>query len=259
MDNSQQALSQLQAQQQQARNPNDFLSEQRQALGADAARQTVTGLRGAINNTTKLLQQVAPSIMGRTGSSLVTSAQANKQIQNEQAPISQNLSDQSREYGQASQDLGDIESRAAQAASGMYQGQQDKLSYLQNLYNTLYQREQAAEQARRAELERQEQIRQFNAQMAAQERARKSSGGGSFNLTGDSNKVPQSNLSLRQQWQKEANAGDWNAQVALNYAGNDGRFDGAVNSRSEYDILKSMGIKGNYYVRGKNSPGGGGW
>lgn len=56
-----------------------------------------------------------------------------------------------------------------------------------------------------------------------------------------------SGLSLRQQWQNEASGGDWNAQVALNYAGDDGRYDGKVNSKAEYDILKSMGITGNYY------------
>jgi len=54
---------------------------------------------------------------------------------------------------------------------------------------------------------------------------------------------------LRAIWQKEAQAGDWNAQVALNYAGNDGRYDGPVNSQNELNILKNMGIKGNYYLR----------
>ncbi len=56
-----------------------------------------------------------------------------------------------------------------------------------------------------------------------------------------------SGLTLRQQWQNEASAGDWNAQVALNYAGDDGRYDGKVNSVDEDNILKSMGITGNYY------------
>lgn len=77
-------------------------------------------------------------------------------------------------------------------------------------------------------------------------------GGGSDLTTGG--QAPQ--LSLRQQWQQEANAGDWNAQVALNYAGDDGRYDGVVNSQAEYDILKNMGIQGNYYVAKKkvNAP-----
>lgn len=165
-NNSQEALSELQSFQSQSQNPNDILSAQRQQLGVNAAQDTVKGLRGAINNTTKLLQQVAPSVMGRTASSLVTNAQAAKQIQNEQAPISQNLSDQTRDYTQASQDLNELQQEAAQAASGIYQGQQDKQSYLQNLYNTFFSREQAAAEAARQEAARQEQIRQFNEQLA---------------------------------------------------------------------------------------------
>lgn len=187
-NSSQEALAQLQQTQAQSQNPNDILNTQRQQLGVDAAQQTVTGLRGAINNTTKLLKQVAPSVMGRTGSSLVTNAQATKQISNEQAPISQDLSEQSSEYNLSNQDLAQLQQRASESASGIYQGQQDKLSYAQNLYNTLYQKEQAAEQARQAELQRQEQIRQFNEsialQKAAEARQAKASSGGSFNLGG---------------------------------------------------------------------------
>lgn len=162
---SQAALKQLQSYQKSSLNPNDILGQQRQQLGVNETQDTVTGLRGAINNTTKLLQQVAPSVMGRTGSSLVTNAQATRQIQNEQAPISQNLSDQSTQYGQAADDLSRLEQRAGEAASGIYQGQQDKQSYLQNLYNALYQKESdSAERKRQAALDK-EAKRQFNLQL----------------------------------------------------------------------------------------------
>lgn len=162
--NSQAALASLQQAQSQSQDPNTILSGQRQQLGVDKAQQTVTGLRGAINNTTKLLKQVAPSVMGRTGSSLVTNAQATGQIANEQRPIAQNLSDQGAAYNEANTDLSTLNQRAQEAASGIYAGQQDKLSYAQNLYNTLYQKERDVEAARQAELDRQEQIRQFNEQ-----------------------------------------------------------------------------------------------
>lgn len=168
--NSQEALAQLQQIQSTAQDPNSILSGQRQQLGVDAAQNTVTGLRGAINNTTQLLKQVAPSVMGRTGSSLVTNAQATKQIGNEQAPIQQTLTDQGTQYNQAGEDLTQLQDKAQQAASGIYQGQQDKLSYAQNLYNTLYQKERDAQAAAQAEADRQEQIRQFNAQQAAANR-----------------------------------------------------------------------------------------
>lgn len=66
-------------------------------------------------------------------------------------------------------------------------------------------------------------------------------------------------MSLRQQWQQEAKGGDWDAQVALNYAGDDGRYDGPVNSIDELNRLRNMGIVGNYYLRpGAKAAGGGG-
>lgn len=166
--NSQQALAELQKNQSTAQDPSKLLASQREQLGVSGAQDTVTGLRGAIDNTTKLLKQVAPSVMGRTQSSLVTNAQANRQIQNEQAPIATNLNELSGDYGYASEDLGRLQGEASQQAQLMYQGQQDRQGYLQNLYTTLYGREQQAEAARVAELERQERIRQFNEQLALQ-------------------------------------------------------------------------------------------
>lgn len=158
--NSAQALASLQQTQAASQDPNTILANQQQQLGVNNAQQTVTGLRGAINNTTKLLQQVAPSVMGRTANSLVTNAQATKQIGNEQAPIQQNLTQEGTDYNQANEDLGQLQTQAQTAASGIYQGQQDKLSYAQNLYNSLYQQEQDA--ATQAEAKREFDIDQAN-------------------------------------------------------------------------------------------------
>lgn len=164
---SQQALASLQQTQAATQDPNTILANQQQQMGVNKAQDTVTGLRGAINNTTKLLQQVAPSVMGRTGSSLVTNAQATRQIANEQAPISANLTQQGTEYNQANQDLNTLQEQARQAASGIYQGQQDKLSYAQNLYNTLYKQEQDAVDRAFQEKQFAEQVRQANQSAAA--------------------------------------------------------------------------------------------
>lgn len=108
------------------------------------------------------------------------------------------------------------------------------------------------------EYTREEEKRQFDLRMAAEREAASraaaaSGGGGGGNPyydpptnTGD----PAPQESMRQRWQREASAGDWNAQVALNYAGDDGNYDGHVNSLQEYNVLKSLGITGNYYVPG---------
>lgn len=157
------ALSQLQTAQGSAKGANDFVSEQNKALGVDQAQQQVSGLRQAITNTTNLLNSVAPSVMGRTGNSLVTSAQAGRQIQNEQAPLNTTLGQQNQDYTAANSDLTSLSGKASALASGEYQSQQDKLANYQNIYNALYKQEQdslaqqteqqkLAEQAREANL-----------------------------------------------------------------------------------------------------------
>lgn len=178
MANSQKALANLKATQKTSQNPAALLATQEQQLGVQGARDTVKGLRGAIDSSTKLLKQVAPSVMGRTGGSLVTAAQAARQIQNEQAPISENLSYQTNDYGRATEDLSGLEGRALQASNLAYQGQQDKLSYLQNLYNTMYGREQDAKDRAFAKKQFKESRRQFNKSLQEQRRARAASSGG---------------------------------------------------------------------------------
>lgn len=236
--NSQQALAELQGFQKSYENPNDIIGKQRQQLGYQQAQDTVTGLRGAINNTTKLLKQVAPSVMGRTGSSLVTNAQATRQIANEQAPIAGQINDQSTLLGEESRNLAEINQRAQEAASGIYQGQQDKLSYAQNLYNTLYQREQEAEQARLAELARQEQIRQFNEEQSRLRAASAGGGGSNFNLTPT---TPSANMAQRQNG--GFNFTDANGQPisAAKYATLTGKNIG--------DVLYQMGKAGDSYAQ----------
>lgn len=173
--NSAEALQSLEQTQSTAQDPNAILTGQRQSLGVNAANDTVTGLRGAINNTTTLLKQVAPSVMGRTANSLVTSAQSGRIIQNEEAPISSTLSDENQKYSDASNDANKLESEAEQSASGIYKGQQDKESYLQNLYNTLYQ----SEQDKQAETDKQAAAAEQAAEASSSSSSSgKSSGGG---------------------------------------------------------------------------------
>jgi hypothetical protein len=253
--NSQAALGQIQQAQATAQNPNDILAGQRQQLGVGAAQDTVTGLRGAINNTTKLLKQVAPSVMGRTQNSLVTNAQATRQIGNEQAPLAENLTDQGQQYNMANEDLGRLEGQASQAANGIYQGQQDKLSYLQNIYNTLYGKEQDASKQAEA-------TRQFNAEQSRLKSASSGSGvdygsiiasmmgGGGTAPTAPGAKKFIGNDDYRGRLAFDAKQGDPDAKVALKYAGNDGMFNGRVTNKAEYDVLKRLGIQGNYdYLR----------
>lgn len=163
--NSQAALQQLQSYQSGAQSPEQLITNAQNQLGVGAAQQQVSGLRGAINNTTNLLQQVAPSVMGRTGNSLVTSAQADKIIGNEQAPIQQNLSKDTQDYNDANATYTDLENQAEQRANADLTGQQNQESYLQGIYNDLYTQEQNASQ--QAEAEREFNVGQANAKSEA--------------------------------------------------------------------------------------------
>lgn len=128
------------------------------------------------------------------------------------------------------------------------------------------------------ELARDEQIRQFNETLAAQERAAaasraSSAGSGSGSGIGSliaaaqkpaakaaSPAVLGQQTTLRQRWQQQANAGDWDAQTLLNYVGDNNRYDGTVNSVAEYNILKKYGVTGNYRPpQAGGGGGGGGW
>lgn len=149
------ALQQLQQYQQSAKTPDQAFTEANQQFGVPAAQQTLTGLRGALQQTTNLLGNVAPSVMGRTQNSLVTDAQSNRIIGNEQQPIQQNLSKLGTSYGNAQEDFQTASGQANQRAQATLTGQQGQLSYLQNLYNSLVSQEQQAAQLA-------EQQRQFN-------------------------------------------------------------------------------------------------
>lgn len=238
--NSAAALTQLQGLEKTDQDPNTILSNQKQQLGVSSAQDTVTGLRGAINNTTKLLQQVAPSVMGRTGSSLVTNAQASKQIQNEQAPISANLTQEGTDYNNATTDLNNLEGEANTAASGIYQGQQDKLSYAQNLYNTMYQKEQDAQTAAQAKATAAEQIREFNANLAESKSEAAASAASSFNL-GGSSAAPKAAMTQR-------NGGGFNFTDSSGTAVSAAKY-AQLTGTPIGNLLQQMGAKGDKYAQ----------
>lgn len=276
--NSAQALSQLQKTQSGAQSSADILAAQKNQYGVQGAQDIVNGLRGAITNTTKLLTQVAPSVMGRTGQSLVTSAQANRQVQNEQQPIAQDLSQQSQQYNTANEDYNKAVQNASDAANMQYGDQQNKLSYMQNIYDTLFGREQAAQQAAAQKAQAAEQQRQFNENLALQKQqaaAKPPAGSGGLDLNhllggdqtgGDvvwNNKggdnqfrdangkgitafqyAQQKGVGYRQLLSKMASSGDKNAATALKYVGDNGVFGSAPKALS--GALNAVGARGNY-------------
>lgn len=152
--------------------PDQIYQDTSNSLGVGAAQSQVSGLRAAITNTTNLLNNVAPSVYGRTQSSLVTSAQAGRQIENESAPIQSTLSKQGTDLSNDQSNLSGLLSQASTIAGLKQQGQSDKLTNLEDIYKALY----GQEQDKQAEADKQaaaaEQVREANLSSSS------SSGGG---------------------------------------------------------------------------------
>lgn len=153
---SAQALQNLQAYQGQTQSPDQAVTSAQQSLGVPQAQQQVSGLRQAINNTTTLLNGIPSSVQGRTANSLVTSAQANAQIGNAEAPVNDQLNKEQSDYTDANTNYDQLEQQAEAKANAQLTGQQSQMGYLQSIYNDLYGQEsdaaKLAEQSREANL-----------------------------------------------------------------------------------------------------------
>lgn len=139
--------------------PQSIVQGADQSTGVTGAQQQVSGLRQAITNTTNLLNQVAPSVYGKTQNSLVTNAQATGQIAAQDAPIQTKLSGLNTSEGNASSDLTSAENNASTLAGAEQTGQTAQQTALMDLYKTLSSNETNSSQA-------QEAIREFNASNA---------------------------------------------------------------------------------------------
>lgn len=163
---SQAAMKQLQDYMAGQQKPLDILTGRQQALGVPQAQQQVSGLRQAITNTTNILNQIAPSVQGRTMNSLVTSAQANRQIQNESAPVQAQLAGLGQQYGQAQGDYQNLLAQAQGEAGIAIEGQQTDLDNLQRMYQNTVGQEQAQEDQRRFNVQQATEREQFEKNLA---------------------------------------------------------------------------------------------
>lgn len=169
---SAQALQNLQSFQGSMKNPADILTGQEQSLGVPQAQQQVSGLQQAIQNTTNLLNNVSPSVYGRTQDSLETDAQANREIQNESAPIQTTLGKQNTDLGNDQTNLQSLLGQAGTLAGLSAQGQTAQEGYLEDIYKNLYgqEQDQAAQAFQQQQLAEQER--------EANQKSSSSSGGG---------------------------------------------------------------------------------
>lgn len=151
-NNSQEALAELQALQNSAQNPLDVYNQQQQAFGVGDVRNRVSSIRNTLLNTENALNQVDPSVTGRTSGSLVTEAQRQRLVNLERQPLAAQYGQQQGALSNEQATLSDLLGQAANQSNLIFQGQQQKISNAKDIYQALTARE--AEQRRQAEADR---------------------------------------------------------------------------------------------------------
>jgi len=135
------------------------LNEALGQFGVPEIRKTVSGLRSTVANTSAALDNVDPSVTGRTQGSLVTEAQRQKQVANERAPIAGQLTKFSGALNDNERALQDALGQATTVANNRVADYTRGRDALQSQYDTTYKREQdaAAAEANRQALQLQRQ------------------------------------------------------------------------------------------------------
>lgn len=132
------------------------LNEALGQFGVPEIRKTVSGLRSTVANTSAALDNVDPSVTGRTQGSLVTEAQRQKQVVNERAPIAGQLTKFSGALSDNERALQDALGQATTVASNRVNDYTRGRDALQSQYESAYTREKDA--AAKAEADRQYQL-----------------------------------------------------------------------------------------------------
>lgn len=191
MATSAEALSQLQNFQNTMANPLDLYNKQVTDLGVGDVRGRVSNLSNTLLNTENALNQVEPSVTGRTQGSLVTEAQRQRLVNLERQPIAKQYGQIAQQYQNEQTNLRDLLGQASQISSLGYQGEQQKLANLQNTYQTSLEAERYARQqqieADQREWERQQALwqRQFAERQLSQQAALSRAASGSRSISGE--------------------------------------------------------------------------
>jgi uncharacterized small protein (DUF1192 family) len=152
MASSAQIASQLAAYDKKRQSSADVLNSAMKQYGVPEIRGRVAGLRTTLANTETALNNVDPSVTGRTSRSLVTEAQRQRMVTNERAPIAQQYGDQSRALTTESANLSDQEKAAQTLAHGRINDFTAGRDALRSQYEIALARE--TEARRRAEADR---------------------------------------------------------------------------------------------------------
>lgn len=130
----------------------DILNGAMAKYGVGDIQNRVSGLRTTLSNTETALNNVDPSVTGRTSNSLVTEAQRQRMVNQERAPIAAQYGDQTRALSNESANLGEAQKQANVFANGQISDNTNNRNNLQSEYNNATARE--AEATRQAQADR---------------------------------------------------------------------------------------------------------
>jgi len=241
---------------------NDAISQAENKYGVNDSRTRLSGLKSLVGNLQTAVENVDPSVTGRTSGTFTTEGQRQALVNKEQQPILTNLGKQQQAYGEEQQNLNTSQGLASQMASALIADDTRSYQRLLDQYNSAVATEQAAreeaarqEQMRQWQVQQAESVRQFNENMALQRSQLNAQ------IASARANIPQPTLATPTAAEKryignddyrgrlayEAAKGNNDAAVMLRHVGNNGMAGGAVD-QSTYNILKKNGVGGNYYV-----------
>lgn len=130
----------------------DVINEAMSQYGVPEIRSRVAGIRTTLANTENALNNVDPSVTGRTSRSLVTEAQRSRIVNKEREPIAAQYGQQSRALSDESANLNEQQRAAEMLAQGRIADYTTGRNALQSQYNDTLSREN--ELRRQAEADR---------------------------------------------------------------------------------------------------------
>jgi hypothetical protein len=141
------ARNNLQSFQGSMQDPLSYYNQAYQNLGVANTQGQMNTARDAVTKTNTLLSNLPQAVQGQVNGTLTNEAQRQGILAQQQAPLTQNLATQNNNYGNLASQYQNLLSQAGNQASLGYQGQQQKFSTLNDLYNNSAQQQGQALQA----------------------------------------------------------------------------------------------------------------
>lgn len=156
--------------------PDAAIASGNSKYGVSGLGTQLDALRSTTSNLQRSIANVDPSVTGRTSGSLVTEAQRQAIVNNEQQPLVKNFNDVSTNLNDVDKQYGEATGLATNYANSLLGNQKDQYGQLFGQYTTALQKEQADAAAT-------EKQREFDASLADSKSARAASGGSGLDLS----------------------------------------------------------------------------